>query len=75
MTDLKDLKTAGPNVGRSIDRVEDGRFLQGKGTYLGDMTRAGMLCGVVLRSPVAHARIVSIDGSAALAMPGVMAVI
>lgn len=75
MTDLKDMKSAGPHVGRSVERVEDRRFLQGCGTYLGDMTRAGMLSAAVLRSPLAHGRIRAIDVTAALAMPGVVAVI
>lgn len=75
MTDLKDLKNAALHVGRPVERVEDGRFLQGRGTYLGDMSRAGMLSAAVLRSPVAHGRIRLIDTTACLAMPGVVAVI
>ncbi len=75
MTDLKDLKNAAPYVGRPIERVEDGRFLQGSGTYVGDMSRAGMLSAAILRSPVAHGRIRAIDAKACLAMPGVVAVI
>ena len=75
MTDLKDLKNAAPYVGRPVERVEDGRFLQGSGTYLGDMSRAGMLSAAILRSPVAHGRIRAIDATACLAMPGVVAVI
>ena len=75
MTDLKDLKTVGPYIGRPIQRLEDGRFLQGRGTYLADMTRAQMLSAAVLRSPIAHGRIREIDITACLAMPGVVAVI
>jgi carbon-monoxide dehydrogenase large subunit len=60
--------------GRMI-RKEDARFLRGKGTYVDDVQLPGMLHGAVLRSPHAHARIVSIDTSAAEAHPKVKAVI
>jgi carbon-monoxide dehydrogenase large subunit len=56
-------------------RKEDARFVRGKGTYVDDVTLPGMLHGAVLRSPIAHARIVSIDTSQAEAHPGVQAVI
>ncbi|HEY3239417.1 MAG TPA: aerobic carbon-monoxide dehydrogenase large subunit, partial [Acidimicrobiia bacterium] len=56
-------------------RKEDPRFLRGKGHYLDDITLPGMLHGALLRSPHAHARIVSIDTSAAEAHPKVKAVI
>jgi carbon-monoxide dehydrogenase large subunit len=62
-------------IGESIKRKEDGRFLRGKGNYLDDIELPGMLHMVILRSPVAHARIVSIDTSEASAMPGVVAVV
>ena len=78
MTDhsnLNALKNAGPFVGRPVERVEDGRFLQGAGTYVADMSRAGMLSAVILRSPIAHGRIRGMDTAACLAMPGVAAVI
>src|ERR687897_560705 len=58
-----------------IQRKEDPRFIRGKGRYVDDITLPGMLHGALLRSPVAHARIVSIDTSRALAHPGVKAVI
>jgi carbon-monoxide dehydrogenase large subunit len=58
-----------------LKRKEDARFIRGKGTYLDDITLPGMLHGAVLRSTFAHARIVSIDTSAALALPGVAAVV
>ena len=45
-------------------RKEDARFLRGQGNYVDDVTLPGMLHGAVLRSPYAHARIVSIDTSA-----------
>src|SRR5207248_10070563 len=56
-------------------RKEDARFLRGKGRYLDDIALPGMLHGAILRSPHAHARIVSIDTSAAEAHPKVKAVI
>src|SRR4029453_14563344 len=56
-------------------RKEDARFLRGKGNYLDDVQLPGMLYGAILRSPYAHARINSIDTSAAEAHPKVHAVI
>lgn len=58
-----------------IQRKEDPRFVRGKGHYVDDIVLPGMLHGAILRSPVAHARLVSIDTAAALAHPGVVAVI
>ena len=60
--------------GRMI-RKEDARFLRGQGNYVDDVNLPGMLHGAVLRSAYAHARIVSIDTSAAEAHPKVKAVI
>ena len=59
----------------SMQRKEDARFIRGRGTYVDDVTLPGMLHGAVLRSPYAHARIVSIDTTAAEAHPKVKAVI
>jgi carbon-monoxide dehydrogenase large subunit len=56
-------------------RKEDPRFLRGKGNYVDDLKLPGMLYGAVLRSPYAHARIRSIDTSAATSLPKVKAVI
>jgi carbon-monoxide dehydrogenase large subunit len=56
-------------------RKEDPRFVRGQGTYVDDVVLPGMLHGAALRSPLAHARIVSIDTSAALQHPKVRAVI
>src|ERR1700722_9411353 len=58
-----------------LRRKEDARFIRGKGTYLDDIRLPGMVHAAILRSPYAHARIVSIDTSAALAAPNVAAVI
>ncbi|GAB3570186.1 aerobic carbon-monoxide dehydrogenase large subunit [Amycolatopsis endophytica] len=58
-----------------MHRKEDARFLRGRGHYVDDVNLPGMLHGAVLRSPHAHARVVSIDTSAAEAHPKVKAVI
>ena len=62
-------------VGHSLRRVEDARFLQGAGNYLDDVNLPGMLHMAILRSPVAHAKLVSIDSSAAMELDGVLAVV
>ena len=62
-------------VGHSVPRMEDARFLQGRGNYLDDINLPGMLHMAILRSPVAHANLVSIDSSAAMEVPGVLAVV
>ncbi|HKA69110.1 MAG TPA: aerobic carbon-monoxide dehydrogenase large subunit [Actinomycetes bacterium] len=59
----------------SMTRKEDARFIRGQGNYVDDVVVPGMLHGAVLRSPFAHARIVSIDTTAAEAHPKVKAVI
>ena len=56
-------------------RKEDRRFVRGRGSYLDDIALPGMLHLAVLRSPVAHARIVSVDTLAAEAHPKVKAVV
>ena len=58
-----------------LKRKEDARFIRGQGNYLDDIRLPGMVHGAVLRSPYAHARIVSIDTSNAEALPGVRAVL
>jgi carbon-monoxide dehydrogenase large subunit len=62
-------------IGHSVKRVEDARFLRGKGNYFDDISLPGMLYLELLRSPFAHARIKSIDTSRASALPGVVAVV
>jgi len=62
-------------VGHSVKRKEDARFIRGKGQYFDDITLPGMLHMEILRSPYAHARLKSIDTSAADALPGVVAVV
>ena len=61
-------------TGRRVHRVEDGRLLQGRGTYVDDVVRPGMLHACFVRSPIARGRIVSIDTEAARSLPGVRAV-
>ncbi len=62
-------------LGHSVKRLEDDRFLRGRGNYVDDITLPNMLHMELLRSPVAHARIKSIDTSRASALPGVVAVV
>ena len=62
-------------MGHSIKRKEDPRFLRGKGNYVDDIQLPGMLHMDIVRSPFAHAKIVKIDPSKALKVPGVLAVI
>jgi aerobic carbon-monoxide dehydrogenase large subunit len=62
-------------IGRSLPRREDRRFLTGQGQYLDDIAIAGALHAAFVRSPHAHARIVSIGTDVAAAMPGVVKVV
>ncbi len=62
-------------IGHSVKRFEDGRFIRGRGNYVDDIVLPRMLHLEFLRSPLAHARIRSIDTSAAEAVPGVVAVV
>ena len=66
---LDEIKIGG--LGASHKRVEDSRFIRGKGNYTDDITLPGMLHMEILRSPLAHARIASIDASKAWHIPGV----
>src|SRR3954470_19795268 len=68
-TDVQDV------LGSPVRRVEDPRFITGKGRYLDDIKLTGMAHLAILRSPYAHANIRSIDTSRAKTMPGVVAVI
>lgn len=63
------------HIGRALPRKEDRRFLTGHGRYLDDIEVPGALHACFVRSPHAHARIVSIDLDAARAMPGVVAIV
>lgn len=63
-----------PERGRSRRRLEDVRFLTGQGRFVDDLQEENQLFGHVLRSPVAHARILSLDTSGAATQPGVLGV-
>jgi len=64
-----------PFLGRSINRLEDERFVTGRGRYIDDLAVTNALHGVVVRSPHAHARLVKIDVDAANRISGVAAVL
>ena len=64
-------KMPGKMMGRSVRRLEDGRFLTGQGRYVDDAADAGELHGHVLRSPHAHALMKRIDVSQAASLAGV----
>ncbi|MEA2606734.1 MAG: aerobic carbon-monoxide dehydrogenase large subunit, partial [Chloroflexota bacterium] len=68
-TDVQDV------LGSAVKRVEDPRFITGRGRYLDDIKLTGMVHLAILRSPYAHANIRSVDASKAKTMPGVLAVI
>ena len=71
-----DERVAGlKGLGSSRKRVEDARFTQGKGNYVDDIKMPDMLFGDFVRSQHAHARIKSVNTAAALALPGVIAVL
>ena len=62
-------------IGSPIERVEDLRFLRGRGQYVDDLTRPGQWHAAIVRSPVAYGNLQSIDTAAALALSGVHAVV
>lgn len=64
----------GNYMGKSVKRVEDPRFIQGKGRYVANLQLPNMAHVAILRSPYAHAKILSIDTSAAEALDGVLGV-
>ncbi len=72
-TNMTAEMTAGSTryAGARVARLEDPRLLTGHGQYVADIVRPGMLHACFVRSPYARARIVSIDASAALELPGV----
>jgi len=61
-------------IGKSLERVEDSRLLRGQGRYVDDMRLPGMLHACFVRSTQAHARVLEIDSTTALGVPGVRAV-
>jgi len=62
-------------LGQSLNRLEDERFVRGRGSYVADLVPPGALHGVVVRSTHAHAQVVAIHADAARRMPGVAAVL
>jgi carbon-monoxide dehydrogenase large subunit len=64
-----------PYVGQPVARIEDLRLLRGEGRFVDNLHFAGMLHAAILRSPVAHGRLVRIDTASALKQPGAVAVI
>ena len=62
-------------IGASVVRKEDRRFITGKGRYVDDIKLVGMTHAHFIRSPHAHAKVKSIDTSAAMKMPGVVGVL
>src|SRR3954466_7535576 len=62
-------------IGSAVERVEDLRFLRGRGQYVDDLARPGQWHAGIMRRPGAHRRVPSNDLRAALAMPGVNAVL
>src|SRR5688500_609308 len=62
-------------IGSPVERIEDLRFLRGRGQYVDDLARPGQWHAAVVRSSVAHGRLRAVDTAAALAMPGVHAVL
>jgi carbon-monoxide dehydrogenase large subunit len=69
------MRTVNSFIGSPIERLEDLRFLRGRGEYVDDLTRKDVLHAAILRSSVAHGRIRSIDVARALALAGVHSVI
>lgn len=66
---------ATPYVGRRIPRLEDARLLRGRGRYVDDVVLPGTVHAAFVRSPYAHARVVSVDAAAARALEGVVLVL
>ena len=62
-------------IGSPVERIEDLRFLRGRGQFVGDLKRGSMLHAAILRSPAAHGLVAAVDASAALAIAGIRAVI
>jgi carbon-monoxide dehydrogenase large subunit len=72
---VSETETPIRGLGHSVRRKEDDRFLRGRGNYVDDLQLPNMLHMALLRSPLAHARITSVNTEAAMAHPGVVAVV
>ena len=73
--DRKPRAEGGPYIGRPMPRFEDLRLVRGAGRYSDDISMPGQAYAVFVRSPHAHAKVKTIDTSAAKKMPGVIAVL
>jgi len=62
-------------IGKRLPRVDSTDKVKGKAIYPGDISLPGMLCGMILRSPLAHAKLIRIDTEKALRLPGVKAIV
>jgi carbon-monoxide dehydrogenase large subunit len=71
---VTDEASAGRHVGSAMRRKEDPRLITGRARYIDDISLPGTLWASLVRSPEAHAKIVSIDASETVALPGVQAV-
>src|SRR5262245_10047598 len=65
------MRTVENGIGQPVRRKEDWRLLTGRGCYVDDLAPANLAHAVIVRSPHAHARLVSVDARAAHAAPGV----
>src|SRR3954468_13773080 len=68
-------EAAGTGIGAPMRRIEDRRFITGRGDFVDDFALPNMAVAYVVRSPHAHAKIVSIDKEAACAAPGVIGIV
>jgi aerobic carbon-monoxide dehydrogenase large subunit len=68
------MRTVNSLIGSPVERIEDLRFLRGRGEYVDDVQRVGVLHAAILRSSIAHGHIRSIDSKAGLAQAGVRAI-
>ena len=62
-------------IGKPLPRKEDARLITGKGRFTDDFNLDGQAYAVMVRSPYPHARIVAVNGEAAMTMPGVLGVL
>jgi len=69
------MKRINTFIGGPVERVEDLRYLRGRGQYVDDLARPGQWHAAVVRSPVAHGRLRAVDTTAVRAMRGVHAVV
>ncbi|HUZ73992.1 MAG TPA: xanthine dehydrogenase family protein molybdopterin-binding subunit [Stellaceae bacterium] len=72
---MAQLRIGNTFIGSPVERIEDLRFLRGRGEYVDDLVRADLLHAAIVRSPVAHGRLRGIDARAALAIAGVHGVL